>query len=346
MPTSESYGFIRRAAILCGVCVALAAGYYLGVVSAPSPGSDMIVDSAPPTTAQPGPTQTATAAPRPPAFDLVRISRGGTGVIAGRMVPGAVVALTANGETIADVRADENGDWVIILEEPLPVGAVELNLIGRANPQSPPLDAEEVVVVSVPDRGETQFVERQETSVVAIASPKDGVGASRILQRPSQTPFSDAGGALAVDTVDYSGETGVGIVSGRGLARTQVRLYFDSEFQGVVTVSDDGAWSVPLITRVSEGDHMLRLDQTLSDGAVQLRIEQPFVLDSPIDQSLASAGVLVRPGNSLWQIARRIYGRGTQYTLIFRENSEQILEPDLIYPGQLFKLPATPAAGG
>ena len=32
-----------------------------------------------------------------PAFDLVRISRGGTGVIAGRMAPGSVVELFANG---------------------------------------------------------------------------------------------------------------------------------------------------------------------------------------------------------------------------------------------------------
>jgi len=41
----------------------------------------------------------------------------------------------------------------------------------------------------------------------------------------------------------------------------------------------------------------------------------------------------------LWQIARQLYGSGVRYTLIFRENSEQIRDPDLIYPGQIFKLP-------
>ncbi len=281
-----------------------------------------------------------------PAFDLVRISRGGTGVIAGRMAPGAIVELTANGTTIADVVADTNGDWVILLEEPLDAGAVELNLQGRLPGDETLYEAEEVVVVSVPARAKTQFVERQEDAVVAIASPKSGDGASRILQRPSQTPFSDAAGALAVDTVDYDAEAGRGVVTGRGLARTQVRLYFDDAFQGAVKVSDDGAWQIDLTAKVDPGEHILRLDQTLNDGEVQLRIEQPFALDTPIDPSTATAGVLVKPGNSLWQIARRVYGRGTRYTLIFRENSEQIREPDLIYPGQLFRLPARQPAGG
>ena len=45
------------------------------------------------------------------------------------------------------------------------------------------------------------------------------------------------------------------------------------------------------------------------------------------------------PGNTLWQIARQLYGTGVRYTLIFRENSEQIQDPDLIYPGQMFRLP-------
>lgn len=44
-------------------------------------------------------------------------------------------------------------------------------------------------------------------------------------------------------------------------------------------------------------------------------------------------------GDSLWQISRRIYGKGTRYTVIFDANQSQIRNPDLIYPGQIFVLP-------
>ena len=49
--------------------------------------------------------------------------------------------------------------------------------------------------------------------------------------------------------------------------------------------------------------------------------------------------VFVQPGNSLWRIARRNYGRGIQYTVIYEANRRQIGDPSLIYPGQVFVLP-------
>jgi len=45
-------------------------------------------------------------------------------------------------------------------------------------------------------------------------------------------------------------------------------------------------------------------------------------------------------GDSLWQISRRIYGKGTRFTVIFDANQPQIRNPDLIYPGQIFVLPS------
>jgi len=48
---------------------------------------------------------------------------------------------------------------------------------------------------------------------------------------------------------------------------------------------------------------------------------------------------VVRRGNNLWQLARRTYGNGLHYTTIYTANREHIRDPDLIYPGQVFKLP-------
>ncbi|HUF45540.1 MAG TPA: LysM peptidoglycan-binding domain-containing protein, partial [Aestuariivirgaceae bacterium] len=49
--------------------------------------------------------------------------------------------------------------------------------------------------------------------------------------------------------------------------------------------------------------------------------------------------VVIQPGNNLWRISRVIYGRGVEYTVIYEANREQIRDPDLIYPGQIFATP-------
>ena len=48
--------------------------------------------------------------------------------------------------------------------------------------------------------------------------------------------------------------------------------------------------------------------------------------------------IVVR-GDSLWRISSKTYGSGFRYTEIHRANREQIRDPDLIYPGQIFVLP-------
>ncbi|KQP11332.1 hypothetical protein ASF28_09910 [Methylobacterium sp. Leaf99] len=49
-------------------------------------------------------------------------------------------------------------------------------------------------------------------------------------------------------------------------------------------------------------------------------------------------------GDSLWQISRRVYGSGTRYTVIYDANQPQIRNPDRIYPGQIFVVPAAGTA--
>ena len=49
--------------------------------------------------------------------------------------------------------------------------------------------------------------------------------------------------------------------------------------------------------------------------------------------------VTVQPGFSLWRIARENYGEGLLYVKVFEANRDQIRDPDLIYPGQIFTVP-------
>lgn len=58
-----------------------------------------------------------------------------------------------------------------------------------------------------------------------------------------------------------------------------------------------------------------------------------------------SGGVIIRRGDSLWRISRRVYGRGVRYSTIYLANSAQIRDPNRIYPGQIFRVPETTDQG-
>lgn len=44
-------------------------------------------------------------------------------------------------------------------------------------------------------------------------------------------------------------------------------------------------------------------------------------------------------GDCLWNIAKKIYGSGAQYTKIFNANKDKIKDPNRIYPGQVLIIP-------
>ncbi len=65
---------------------------------------------------------------------------------------------------------------------------------------------------------------------------------------------------------------------------------------------------------------------------------QPATIEqAPLKESKES--VIIRRGDTLWQISRRVYGAGVRYTTIYLANRKQIDNPDLIRPGQVFGVP-------
>lgn len=73
--------------------------------------------------------------------------------------------------------------------------------------------------------------------------------------------------------------------------------------------------------------------QTMASADGMRTIQQ-----APLTQS-SSNSVIIRRGDTLWQIARRAYGQGVRYTTIYLANEEQIANPDVIQPGQIFGVP-------
>jgi len=55
--------------------------------------------------------------------------------------------------------------------------------------------------------------------------------------------------------------------------------------------------------------------------------------------------VIIRRGDNLWRISRRVYGQGVRFSTIYLANQGQIRNPDLIWPGQVFTVPAETVEG-
>lgn len=65
---------------------------------------------------------------------------------------------------------------------------------------------------------------------------------------------------------------------------------------------------------------------------------QPKTIEqAPLTES--NGTVIIRRGDTLWQISRRVYGLGVRYTTIYIANEDKIINPDRIRPGQIFGLP-------
>ncbi|MFC3073056.1 LysM peptidoglycan-binding domain-containing protein [Shinella pollutisoli] len=74
-----------------------------------------------------------------------------------------------------------------------------------------------------------------------------------------------------------------------------------------------------------------------AEGGQAAAGEPETVEQAPLQQSKTS--VIIRRGDTLWQISRRIYGKGVRYTTIYLANQDQIHDPDRIIPGQVFGVP-------
>ena len=160
------------------------------------------------------------------------------------------------------------------------------------------------------------------------------------MQKP-EPKDGPASGKLSVDTVDYDDKGNV-VVTGSAPKGAKVRTYVDNKPVGIAQADQAKSWQLKPKAEVTPGAHTLRVDQLDDSGKVVSRIELPFVRVAAAEvlaNTKARYRVVVQPGNSLWRIARRVYGSGSRFTVIYQANNNQIRDPDMIFPGQVFNLP-------
>ncbi|MFN6977749.1 MAG: LysM peptidoglycan-binding domain-containing protein, partial [Gemmobacter sp.] len=149
-------------------------------------------------------------------------------------------------------------------------------------------------------------------------------------------------GTVRIETIAYE-PGGIVVLGGRGRAGEVVRLYLDNRPLVETAIAADGTWSSAL-PAVDKGIYTLRADQVDAAGRVTARNETPFQREDPAELAARlpalPVAVTVQPGFTLWRIARENYGDGFLYVKVFEANADQIRNPDLIYPGQVFAVPA------
>ena len=173
-----------------------------------------------------------------------------------------------------------------------------------------------------------------------IISTSEGL---KVLSKAGKAP--EVLTSVALDVISYSLQGEVQL-AGRAPSDGLIRVYLDNQPITDAPVKQDGTWALDM-PQVDTGIYTLRLDEVDADGAVNSRIETPFkreskevlLAETSADGVLAPSAVTVQKGSTLWAISRSRYGRGILYARIFEANRDRIRDPDLIYPGQIFKLP-------
>jgi nucleoid-associated protein YgaU len=297
------------------------------------------------------------------SFDAVQIERDGSAVFAGKAQPGARVVLRSGDNQIVGFgTAGLDGSWVILPEVPLPNGESTVRLESTN---------ENGVTTAAP---ETLIISKKPGAVPLVVAQSDAVQTPTvILQQPelatkkllanADTQSGDAekavskrirtqDGALTVDTVDYD-KAGRLTVQGKAPPGASVSVDVDGKPVGSAEADAAGNWTLNTATGAAAGGARIGATANLTNGgklaagriassipsAPLLRVSLPFAPTGLIKEFPLGRLVIVQPGNSLWRIARRIYGDGVRYSIIYAANSGQIRNPDLIYPGQIFLTP-------
>lgn len=262
------------------------------------------------------------AADNAPVFDLIRIDQSGAGLIAGRAAPDTDIEIVNDGSVVGGARTGRDGAFVAYITVDPGIAAQELTARAAGEQTTVAPVAAPVVVVASPE---------EDAAPVVFQPSEDGV---RLIQ---PTPRADDA-SVTLDAISYDAEGQV-TFTGRARQSVAIRLYLDGALTLETRAADDSSWRASAGSVIAPGVYTLRVDQLDETGAVTSRIETPFLREQIVEGDLGEKQLTVQTGNNLWKLAEGIYGAGTRYTLIYQANRDSIRDPDLIYPGQIFRLP-------
>jgi len=108
------------------------------------------------------------------------------------------------------------------------------------------------------------------------------------------------------------------------------------------TIKEDAGEGFDVIVTIK-----LKQYREYSTKTMKIKIKQykPIAVEVPArpattapKPATTSRTYTVKRGDCLWNIAKKYYGKGNQYTKIYNANRDKIKNPNLIYPGQVLTI--------
>ncbi|MBS1303540.1 LysM peptidoglycan-binding domain-containing protein [Loktanella sp. SALINAS62] len=272
---------------------------------------------------------------------LVRAGTGGPAVTAD---PAATPKTPDAGDVLADATESDAQTDQTAPDDPVAVVTA---------PQATPtdtLDAPDAVTGQVDVADTNAPVDTPAADPAATDAPDEQQPAPNIIVTADGVQIASvdqtAPDRVALDAITYD-DSGEVQLAGRAPEQGNLRVYLDNApvRDGIATAT--GNWELTM-PDVAPGTYTLRIDEIAPDGSVASRVETPFLKEAPADiRALRDGGPdvqriaisTVQPGMTLWGIATDRLGDGFLYVSIFEANKDQIRDPDLIYPGQVFSVP-------
>ena len=304
----------------------------------------------------------------PLTIDLARVKPDGAAVFAGTAAANAKIRIFEGDILLGETVANANGEWVIVLEKSLAAGqhlisvamersdgttemadrslAVEIYQDTETKPLVallPETATEVPVLIQSPDD-----VDKTKSAATASEATASGTivadaaeAAPAKPQAKSQIAASQIA-ALAPSAIVWRDASRI-LISGtsRGGVRVTVN---DAKGQfGEALVLADGAWQVAGSLDMDIAVNQLRF--ALFDDANQIiaRYDLPVKARDLAKGQDGSPLIVVNKGDMLWRIAYHQLGEGVKYVDIVRRNQQDIADPDLIYPKQIFAVPQSSA---
>ncbi len=272
------------------------------------------------------------------ALRTVDYDESGQIFFTGRAAPGSALRLYVDNRFLADVRTNDNGEWSWRGETTIAPGRHALRIDRLAGDGS------------VIERIELPFVR---ADVRAVAEARAAAGRPELLQKlereartepapaasGKETPATRVSPAGGEEKPAVGAAQPVGTSGGGEAERASSALAPEAASPDKLQKEEPGASSLAFATNAdvkASGTAAGTPSATVS-GQGGTTASQAASRKAP-----GTGFIIVQPGNNLWNISRVIYGRGVRYTTIYEANRDQIRDPDLIYPGQVFRAPGLP----
>ncbi len=279
--------------------------------------------------------------------------------IAGASVPGTVIRLYQDNELLGETITGEQGRYLFEGRLRDATGDVTVRADALATGS-----ADVIARAEVPFEMPGIEVAVAEATETAVQVAEAAVEAASETATEAVADMVDSVADAASDGVEAASETVTAVVeAATETAETVVNAASDA-VEAVESATTEAATTDAAPTETAPAAEVANtpssndqptIDPTTETDADATPAEAPAAAPATAsDDQVASATptasnervsvldtgrVIIRRGDNLWRLSRRVFGQGIRYTSIYDANRDQIRDPALIFPGQVFDLP-------